>query len=100
MSAQPDSAIDLGSVPVNQLFKLKLPVPAELAASGKVRTIATGLPSGARIGSGFIGGRAKTAGTFTFTVQFQTKKITTGTSGKRTATMLQVTREYLLTVTP
>src|SRR4029079_3291927 len=59
------SIIDLGSVNVNKTFKLKLPLPANLTASGRIKSKATGLPKGMRVGGDFVGGRAKQSGTVT-----------------------------------
>jgi hypothetical protein len=87
-------------VAINHLFKQKLPLPAALTGAINVRASAIGLPTGVRINGGFIGGRPKQSGTFTISVKFQGKMFTTGTKGKRTATTVQATQHYTLTVGP
>jgi hypothetical protein len=79
--------ISLGTVSVNQRFKMTLPLPASIPQGSKVRASATGLPTGVRVAGHWIGGRPKQAGTFTFTVQF------------KTATT-KVSQQYMITVEP
>jgi hypothetical protein len=87
------NSIQLGSVSLNQAFKLPLPLPANVTQSGKIKSTATGLPKGTRVSRDFFGGRVKQPGTFTFTVQFSVK------SGKESAP-IQATQQYTITVAP
>jgi len=93
-------AVDLGSVSINKPFKLRLPLPDSLAGATRIRSTATGLPARVRVRGGFIGGAPKQAGSFTITVQFTAKTVSSGTGGKSTVTTLQVTQQYTLTVVP
>jgi PKD repeat protein len=99
-AATPAGAVDLGSVSINKLFKLRLPLPDSLAGATRIRSTATGLPARVRVRGGFIGGAPKQAGSFTITVQFTAKTVSSGTNGKSTVTTLQVTHQYTLTVVP
>ena len=92
--------LDLGTVKSKQAFKVKLPLPGNVPVSGKVHSSATGLPTGVRISGNVIGGRPSKTGTFTFTVQFQTKTAVVGASGKRTLATVQNTQQYSITVAP
>jgi hypothetical protein len=98
LDAPVNTVIDLGSVKVNQPFKLKLALPAGIPLGSKVRTKATGLPQGVRASNGVLGGRPKTVGSYTITVQFTAKTVTTGTNHKRTVTNIQASQTYTLSV--
>jgi hypothetical protein len=91
---------DLGSVKLNQPFKLRLTLPANFPKNAKVHISAGGLPLGVRVRGGFIGGRPKQSGAFTLSVQFEAKTFGTGTNGKRTTTTIQVSQQYRLNVAP
>jgi hypothetical protein len=88
-----NDSIQLGGVSVNQTFKLPLPLPANLTQSGKLKSIAIGLPKGTRVVRDFIGGRIRESGTFTLTVQFTEK------AGKGAAP-IQASQQYTITVAP
>jgi hypothetical protein len=85
------NVVDLGNVKAGQSLKLVLPLPAGLNGSTRFKSKATGVPKGVRVGGDFIGGKIKSAGTFTFTVSF-TQKVG-GTS-------VHVSQQYAITVTP
>jgi hypothetical protein len=65
------NTVDLGTVTVNQSFKLALALPDGL--TGKVKAKATGLPKGVRVSGSSIGGKTKQSGAFVITVQFSNK---------------------------
>jgi hypothetical protein len=98
VSAAPAAAIDLGSVKVNTPFKLKLPMSDQRLL--KARTSAAGLPKGVRVGRLVLSGHTSQTGTFTFSIHFSAKTISTDPSGKRTASTIQETQQYTLTVKP
>jgi hypothetical protein len=89
--------VSLGSVPVGESFTQTLPLPASLANASKIHASANSLPAGVRVSGTMIGGKPKTAGTFSFTVTFQGK--VANTDGKRSTT-IKATQDYLLEVTP
>jgi hypothetical protein len=89
-SVNPAEPVSLGTVKVGQLFKLQLPRPAGIDQTKKLRTTASGLPSGIRVAGSWIGGRPKQAGTYTFSVHFTIKA-----AGKVT----QASEQFRLVVT-
>jgi hypothetical protein len=89
-SVNPAEPVSLGTVQVGQLFKLQLPRPAGIDQTKKLRTTASGLPSGIRVAGSWIGGRPKQAGTYTFSVHFTIKA-----AGKVT----QASEQFRLVVT-
>ena len=95
-------AVSLGSVKANQTFKLALPRPADIPQTGTVSTTSKNLPTrgGVRVSGGNIGGKARHAGAFTFTVQFKAKTSSVDASGVSTPATIQTEQQYTLTVTP
>jgi plastocyanin len=93
VSARDDSpaltSIDLGTVKLNQSFKLKLESPdsGKAVKLGWAAETSAPLPAGIRVSGGNFGGKPKKAGTFTFNIQIK---------GKLTS----ATNTYMLTVEP
>jgi hypothetical protein len=74
-AATVDTVIELGSVPVNQRFKLALIAPQSLVTSKvkRYKLADSNLPRGIRVSRGAIGGRALMEGEFTFSIKFGSK---------------------------
>ena len=67
-------AIDLGSVKLNRLFKMQLPLPAALGSHVSASLSAPKPPKGVRIHGSMIEGIPKVAGAFQFEIHFKSKK--------------------------
>jgi len=81
-------SIDLGTVKVGQRMKIKLDAPGTSGKKFRWTVVdRSKLPPGVTAGGGFVRGRPKTAGTYTFQLQIK---------GKSTS----ATNTYTLTVTP
>jgi hypothetical protein len=73
MTSSGSGAVSLGSVSINQMFKLRLPLPEQFAHKTQFRAKTSGLSAAVRLRQSTISGRIGTAGPFTFTVQFTSK---------------------------
>jgi hypothetical protein len=70
------SSIDLGTVKLNQSFKLKLEAPEVGSLAKKLRWSlpkGSALPKGVKVSGGILGGKAHALGTFTFKLQVASK---------------------------
>ena len=98
-AAAPVAALDLGSVSLSQSVALTLPLPDAIDASA-VHGKALKLPAGLTVRGAALGGKARHAGTFTFSVVFQLKTVLVEDSGVQTPAVVLSAQNYTIRVTP